>query len=116
MLTRKRGSEEDDPTLVRHLHDLSALEALAAEHPGFPELLHGLIVQDTASRRHASPEVARMTPAKRLTVALEILAGDPEYRTEYERFVRAMSYAPEGETPGFEAALAAARRLRDRLP
>jgi hypothetical protein len=57
-----------------------------------------------------------MTPAECLTATLEILAGDPDYRTEYERFVLAMSYAPEGETPGFEAALAAARRLRDRLP
>ena len=116
VLTRERGSDDDDPSLVRHLHDLAALEDQAAEHPGFPGLLHRLIVQDAASRGRVFPEIARMTPAERLTATLETLAGDPDYRGEYERFVLAMSYAPEGETPQFETALAATHRLGELLP
>lgn len=57
-----------------------------------------------------------MTAVECLTTALETLASDSEYQGEYERFVVAMSYAPEGETPEFEAALAAARRLGELLP
>lgn len=116
VLTRQRGTEGDDPTLIRHLHDLAALEIHAAEDAAFPELSHKLIARDAASRGRASPAIAEMTPAECVTAALETLARDPDYPREYERFVLNMSYAAEGETPGFDAALAAARRLGDRLP
>jgi hypothetical protein len=92
------------------LHDLAALETLASEHPEFPELLLRLLVQD-AARGRAVPEIAAMTPGHRLAAALDMLAGDPDYRAEYDRFVLGMSYAPAGETPSFQTALEAARRL-----
>ena len=57
-----------------------------------------------------------MTPAERVTAALKTLADDPDYPHEYERFVLNMSYAAEDETPTFEAALDAVRRLRNHLP
>ena len=43
--------------------------------------------------------------------ALDILATDFEYRNEYERFVGAMCYGNESETPAFESALEAVHRL-----
>lgn len=113
--TRQRGSHGDDPTVIRHLHDLAALEVHATQHPKFPELLHQLIGQD-ASRGGGPPGIAATTPAERLTAALETVAADPEYKREYTQFVLAMCYAEEGETPAFEVALAAARRLGARLP
>lgn len=41
VLTRQRGSEEDDPTLVRHLHDLSAWKPLPPSIRGFPSYCTG---------------------------------------------------------------------------
>ena len=110
VLSRRRGSEGDDPTIIRHLHDLAALEQMAAEHAEFPRLLQQVFVQDV-SRGQAFGEVVDMTPGGRFAAALGILGGDAEYRDEYDRFVVAMSYSAEGETPSFEDALEAVRRL-----
>lgn len=115
VLTRQRGSQDDDPTVIRHLHDLAALETHAVEHPGFPEQLYQTMLQD-AARGGVTSEMAAMTPEMRLTAALEALTADPGYPGEYERFVLAMSYASESEIPPFEDALEAARRLKARLP
>jgi hypothetical protein len=52
-----------------------------------------------------------MTPVERVAAAIDRLSKDPEYADEYARFVLAMSYAPEGETPTFELALEAFGRL-----
>jgi len=76
VLTRQRGGARDEPALIRHLHDLAALETLASEHPEFPELLLRLLVQD-AARGRAVPEIAAMTPGHRLAAALNMLAAIP---------------------------------------
>src|SRR3546814_18445448 len=39
VLSRQRGEEGDDPRLIRHLHDLAALEDLVREHSEFPRLV-----------------------------------------------------------------------------
>lgn len=110
VLARSRSDEKDDPTLVRHLYDLAALESHAARDGRFPTLLGELLVAD-ANRGRPSPEILAMSPTQRLMAALETLASDSEYPAEYERYVRAMSYADDGRTPSFDVALAAARRL-----
>lgn len=110
ILTRRRDAEGDDATFIRHLHDLAALETLASEHPGFPDLLRRLLT-DEAARGGVSPEIAALDPADRLATALAAMAADPDYPREYERFVLGMSYAAEGEAPAFAPALEAARRL-----
>lgn len=110
VLTRRRGSEQDDPTLIRHLHDLALLEAHAGRHPGFPELL-GRIMDGDADRGAAPAELRLMTSATRLARALDILTEDIEYRGEYDRFVLGMSWAAEGETLSFAEALDAAGRI-----
>lgn len=115
VLSRRRGAENDDPTLVRHVHDLAALETIAGQVPDFPGLLREVFSHDSG-RGQASPEKAAMTPRAQLSTALDMLADDPEYRTEYERFVVAMSYAAEDETPPFDEALEAVRRLGGQLP
>lgn len=114
VLTRRRGAEDDDATYIRHLHDLAALEPHAADHPDFPTLLRRLLVEE-ATRGGVSPEIAALEPADRVAAALKALAADAAYPGEYERFVLAMSYAAEGETPAFERALEAAHRLHGRL-
>ena len=44
---RQHGEENDDPTIIRHLHDLAALETHVAAAPAFAHL-----VQQAAARRH----------------------------------------------------------------
>src|SRR3546814_17466275 len=39
VLSRQRGEEGDDPRLIRHLHDLAALEDMVREHSEFPRLV-----------------------------------------------------------------------------
>ena len=56
-----------------------------------------------------------MVPSDRLTSALNTLAEDPGYASEYERFALNMSYATERERPTFEQDLEAARRLAERV-
>ena len=103
-----------DRTLIRHVHDLAALEPHVREHPGFPELLRRLLDAD-ATRGEAEPNVAALSPARRLTGALDILVTDQEHATNYEDFVGAMCYGGDGETPTFGDALEATRRLVQRL-
>src|SRR3546814_17401649 len=38
VLSRQRGVEGNDPRLIRHFHDLAALEAMVREHSEFPRL------------------------------------------------------------------------------
>ena len=110
VLSRRRGGEIDDPTLVRHLHDLAALESHATEHPGFAELLRRALLLD-ATREKPKPDGYGATPAARVAAALDNLSTDPEYADEYQRFVAAMSYGTESETPAFQDALQSARRI-----
>ena len=110
VFSRRRGSEGDEDALIRHLHDLAALEAHAVEHRGFPEVTRQLLDTDV-SRGGLPPSLAEMVPAELVAGALEVLATDPEYRNEYERFVSAMCYGDEMDTPTFGSALETVRHL-----
>ena len=103
-----------DPTLMRHVHDVGVLEPHAIEHENFPELLHELLNAD-AARGAPNPALVGRTPAERLAAALDVLSGR-EHAVRYERFVHAMCYGKEDETPKYRDALQAIRRLGMRLP
>ena len=103
----------NDHTLIRHVHDLAALEPLATVHQAFPELLHQLLETD-ATRGATNPDLGALTPVERLATAIEALA-EPAHAADYERFVRAMCYGDENETPTFQNAIEAIRRLGQRL-
>lgn len=67
VLARQRGSENDDPTIVRHVHDLAALEAHVSASGDFRTLVGKAMAYDKgrggnrfgrsshAVRRHARP-------------------------------------------------------------
>jgi len=110
LLARQRGGENDDVTFIRHLYDLAALESTTLEAAEFPNLLRNCLEND--SGRGGSE---RGPGEQRVERALGMLAEDPEYPDEYRRYVLEMSYADEGEDPGFKDAVGAARRLTARL-
>lgn len=112
-LTRDRTSPKDDPAIVRHLHDLAALEATVSDHGDFPGLLAETMIADTGR----GSEVSRaMAPAQRLAAMMEVLGADPFYPEEYARFVEGMAFAGAGEVPSFEQAVLAVGRLCALLP
>jgi Nucleotidyl transferase AbiEii toxin, Type IV TA system len=112
MLLRDRSSEEDDATIVRHLHDLAALETAATESGHFPELLRSVLADDSD---RGGGGVAELGPRERLAAMCIKLADDPVYNEEYGRFVGGMAFAGAAEVPTFEAAVSAVERLCERL-
>lgn len=107
-IARDRNHPDDDPTIVRHLHDLSALEAVASASADFPALLLEALRADTMRGQGA---VQDLPPQERLMAMLERVKRDPEYSAEYRQFVEGMAFAGAADVPAFEHAVAALERL-----
>ena len=105
--TRVRGSEDDDPTIIRHLHDLAALESIVSSAESFKELVWQA-VKDDANRGGGT---APLEPKDRFTFMLDKLKTDKLWIGEYEQYVRQVSFARPDEVTGFKEALAAVERL-----
>jgi hypothetical protein len=105
---RRRGSAGDDPTIIRHLHDLAALRAAAGASLEFPRLVQGALATDKGRGGEAA---VPSDPAILFTGMFDRLAGDGLWATEYEDFVRHVSFADRGQLIGFDQALGALRDL-----
>jgi hypothetical protein len=112
-LIRDRASAKDDPAVVRHLHDLAALEAVVSARSEFPALLAEILVADAGRGGEITADLA---PAARLAAMHNILHTDALYPPEYGRFVEGMAFAGDSEVPSFEEAVAAVKRLCGLLP
>ena len=108
---RERGEENDDPTIIRHLHDLAALETHVAGSPAFARLVQQAALADTGRRGGRAPAAA----AERFAMMLDRLQREKFWADEYDEFVRQVSFARADEVIGFENALAAGRRLVARI-
>jgi hypothetical protein len=107
---RDRSSPKDDPTIVRHLHDLAALEAHVTTAPAFASLVMKSAVADT-DRGYGR---ASRDPVERFVLMLERLTTDSLWADEYEKFVHNVSFAAPGESIPFSAACDAVKRLLER--
>jgi Nucleotidyl transferase AbiEii toxin, Type IV TA system len=105
---RRRGSAGDDPTIIRHLHDLAALKASAASSPEFVRLVRAAIATDVGRGGDAVPSG---DPAALFAGMIDKIAADPLWADEYEHFVEAVSFAAPEERIGFKASLDAVREL-----
>ena len=105
---RDRARPDDDPTIVRHLHDLAALERQVASAPRFPELVHAAAAADVGRGGERTPPA---DPAAMFADMLRRLETDALWAREYEDFVRAVSFARPGEAIDFVDAFAACIRL-----
>jgi hypothetical protein len=107
---RDRNQADDDPAVVRHLHDLAILRKPALAHAGFAELvLAAMHKDDRRAKRNAS--FTGLPISEKFEQMLRCLTSDPQYVEEYDRFVQGVSYAKAGETPDFAQALQAVRQL-----
>jgi len=113
MLVRNREDEKDDPAIVRHLHDLAALEEAASNGSAFPALLETILEDD---RQRGGKAVAELTLKERLASMRAKLKDDKLYADEYALFVGGMAFAGAGDVPSFDVTAAALGRLCDRLP
>jgi Nucleotidyl transferase AbiEii toxin, Type IV TA system len=112
-IARDRNSANDDPTIVRHLHDLAALEAVVVASKNFPPLLAAILTTDTLRGGGA---VRDLPPHERLEAMLITVARDPAYPGEYRQFVESMAFAGASEVPDFDQAMLALTRLCAMLP
>ena len=98
---RVRGSENDSPDIVRHIHDLAILKDLAMNNPKFSELVISAMERD----KNRSEVIKSLSVKEKLSNVVEIISTDLEYSKEYERFINAMSYADSDSVPTFKVAL-----------
>lgn len=112
ILKRDRSSENDDPAMVRHLHDLCALSSFIDSNFTLfkTTVLGSFSVDQATSARKLDGDFNQS-----ITEAVEILATDKLYLTEYRQFVNAMSYADDDKKIDFEQAVDSLKDLVDRL-
>jgi hypothetical protein len=103
---RDRTRPGDDPTIIRHLHDLAALEKQVAAAPHFPQLVLAAAGADIGRGGGPAGDPAEIFPEM-----LRRLETDPLWAKEYEDFVRQVSFAGAGEEIDFAEAFAACSRL-----
>ncbi len=102
ILKRDRGDEKDDPAMIRHLHDLSALAATVnSDQKLFIETARLSFEEDQKTGRRATDKGFHES----MLLALHTLTSDSEYRNEYSQFVDAMSYADDEDTITFSEAI-----------
>lgn len=104
---RRRGDENDDPLIVRHVYDLAALESHVAKAPGFAKLVLQTMEDDTGRGGEGVPT----NPQERFASMFDKLHNDKMWASEYETFVLQASFAKPGERIPFAEAFAATRRL-----
>lgn len=103
--------EENDPNLVRHLHDLAALKSVISDNEGdFVRTACAALKQDQLENR-GGVGADEPSMADRLGRMVSLLENKNEYREEYRKFVGEMSYAKVAEQVDYEGALDALSAL-----
>lgn len=100
VLGRNRNDQDDDLTMIRHLHDLHPL--LHRQEGNFESLsvhLEATYLQDY-KRGGNIPANISIAAAR----ALHVLETDTQYRSEYENFVINMCFGPQDEQISFSMA------------
>lgn len=104
--SRKRGTDGDDPAVVRHLHDLAALAAKVEAEPTFRPLVLDVLEKD-AKRSKKEGAAGRDL----LAVMLPTIEADDLWRREYEQFVGAVSFGKDEDRISYDHAMAACEKL-----
>ena len=108
LLTRKRtddlGTRDNDPTIIRHLHDLCALKEVVIIEGDFIPLTKTTFTKDIG--RRGSDATLSIEQAIQQVQKI-INSEDDQYRKEYDQFVAAMSYARDDEMITYDRSLQA---------
>lgn len=102
VIKRDRNAINDDPAMIRHLHDLYALrEIIKSDIEGFQELFTSTFDEDMKYRSR----ILDKSLAESVTETARTIKAENLYRQEYEQFVAKVSYAEEQETIQFDTAV-----------
>ncbi len=112
-IVRDRNHPNDDPAIIRHVHDLAKLAPVVEQDATFPELLAEVMLADS---NRGQGQLTDISPAERLARMNDILHSDQALKADYETFVLAMTFAGSDDTPSFEKAAEAVARLSRLLP
>lgn len=104
--TKPLHSKENDPTIVRHLHDIAALEDMLYTKE-FVDLLQKSFNADKGRGGFDN----NYTLQEFIKITIDKLTEDKVYKKEYSDFVGAMSYAKDSEIITFEKSLVSIRNL-----
>lgn len=108
ILKRDRNAAGDDPTVVRHLHDIAALSPIVGKNRAlFIKTAQAGFDIDSARTSRQTGRPFNVS----LQAMLKCLRDDAEYRREYELFVEAMFYADDADNVTFDAALQALQTI-----
>ena len=105
-----RGGQDDDPYLVRHIHDLAILKDVALQHGAFSGLV-ATAMQHDGARPKNDVSISALSASDKFGRMMAVLQSDNEYAQEYKRFVSGVSYAAPEQTPSFTEALDVLRNL-----
>ena len=107
---KRENAKERDGSLVRHLHDLAALEPRVEAAPDFTGAVHALMEKDITRAKAAGEDLASIIAEVRAS-----LENNPAWRKEYDSFVRHLSYAADNERIPYDAALACWIKLTQQI-
>jgi len=104
----------DDPTFLRHLHDLSAVnDIIIKEIENFAKIFNDALNEDKT--RIKSSEIATLSNKELISKVIKLLEQDLLYKQEYENFVLVMSYAKDQNLILFDKALKDLKEIEDLL-
>lgn len=111
---RIRGGEYDDPTLVRHIHDLAKLEVQLVNNSDYYRTVLSSFQKDDKRSKNNTAFSGLSVPEK-FKQMFDVLEGDNNYMDEYNKFVMGNSYATHETLINFKEAKKALRRLADQV-
>lgn len=111
---RIRNDIHDDPSIVRHIHDLAILKDSIIANNNF-RLLAVQTLEEDKNRSKNNLQFAKQNLASKYTNMLNILKHDKNYPTEYKYFVESMSYAFNNTTPSYKTAVASLEEIMQNI-
>ena len=111
---QEKGSKYNEPEMIRHLHDLCALEQqIAGQEQQFKCLVERNYIED---KKRGKDQIDEGLNLREVAVnTANLLHSDAEYAKEYTTFVEAVSYAKDDEKIEFDNALTAFKKIIKKL-
>jgi predicted nucleotidyltransferase component of viral defense system len=88
----ERGHFKEDPTLVRHVYDLSIIYGASEIGQNFFSLAEKIIFNDANQFKNQYPEYFS-NPKKEIQRSLDILKNNPEWEKRYFHFMETISFS-----------------------
>jgi predicted nucleotidyltransferase component of viral defense system len=99
-INQERREEKFDPTIMRHLHDLSALKTMIIKDPRFIMAIDKSFNND----RGRGGTDSTLSISEMLNQTIKVFEGNQNYQKNYEKFVDNMSYANDEDVIGYQKA------------